>query len=77
MSVEHSYSKEVIDLKIDSIHKRFSDQDSVLEKILIQTTKHNGRLSKVERTLLIIGCVTGTLLLVNGSSFVDFILKII
>lgn len=77
MSFEHSYSKEVIDLKFDSIHVRFSEQDKVLSKILDQTTRHNGRMRKIEKVLLVVGCITGTLLITNGSELVNFVLKLI
>lgn len=71
------YNRELIDAKIESIHSRFSAQDHALDKILIQTTAHNGRMRKIEKTLLIVGCVTGTLLIVNGSELIKFLMSII
>ena len=57
------YSKREIDHIIDDIQKN-------LVLILAQTTKHNGRLTKVERILLVVGCVSGTILLMNGSELI-------
>lgn len=67
---EQPYSNREIDHLFADIKK-----DTVL--IIEQTTKHNHRLSKVERILLILGCVTGTLLVVNGSQLLTFISSII
>ena len=47
------YSNRELDEKFDHITEK-------LDLILDQTTKHNGRLSKVERNMLIIGCIMGT-----------------
>lgn len=63
-------------------HKReldhiFKDIKDSLDRIEEQTTRHNGRLTKVERILLILGCVTGTILVVNGSELVGFLKGII
>lgn len=77
MTTEHSYSKEVIDLKVESIHRRFSGQDEVLAKILTQTLKTNGRVNKMEKIMIILGAVTATLLVVNGSSLLSFLMSII
>lgn len=63
---DRDYTKREIDHMFGDIKK-----DTTL--IIAQTTRHNGRLTKVERILLIITCVTGTLLVVNGSKFLDFI----
>jgi len=45
---DHYYQKDVIDLKLDSVHTRFSAQDKVLAQILEQTTKTNGRVNNLE-----------------------------
>lgn len=74
---ENNYSKRELDSKFDGIHERFSNQDKTLEKILIQTTKHNSRMSKIEKILLVVGCVAGTLLIVNGGELVSFVTSII
>lgn len=54
------YSKRELDEKFNHILAELSE-------IKIQTTKHNGRMSKVERNILIIACVTGTILMTKGS----------
>ena len=71
------YNREIMDEKLEAIHQRFNQQDFTLDKILQQTTAHNGRMKKIEKTLLIVGCVTGTLLLVNGSELIGFLMQII
>ena len=75
--METDYSKRELDMKFGEVHDRFTQQDNALAEILEQTTRHNGRLTKVERILLIVGCVSGTLLIVSGSEFVNFIISII
>jgi len=54
----------------------FNDIKLQLDRIEHQTTKHNGRLSKVEKILLILGTATIVLLVVSGSKFVDFLMAI-
>jgi len=68
--MEPEYSNREIDSKMKEIHEK-------LDLILAQTTKHNGRLTKVERILLILGCVTGTILIMNGSELTAFFKLII
>lgn len=90
---EENYKKRELDAKFGEVHERFSRQDQTLEKILSQTTKTNGRvtsaeaqlgdmatkedISKVNRILLIVGCITGTLLITNGSELIKFLMSII
>lgn len=66
---------------VDNYSKRefdhmFSDIKDSLNRIEAQTVKHNGRLTKVERILLIVGTATVVLLVVSGSRFVDFLMAI-
>lgn len=74
---ETEYTKREIDMQFKEVHDRFTTQDNALAKILAQTTMHNGRMRKIERILLIVGCVSGTLLISNGSELASFILQII
>lgn len=60
---------------LDSI--RFKELHDKLDLILSQTTQHNGRMTKVERILLIVGTVVLVLLIVNGSKFTEFISSVI
>ena len=63
--METEYSNREIDSKFNDVHEK-------LDLILIQTTKHNGRMTRVERVLLVVGCVTGTILVMNGSQLISF-----
>lgn len=59
------------------IEHKFNDIKSSLDRIEAQTIKHNGRLTRLERTVLIVSAVSVTLLIVNGSKFVGFVMSII
>ena len=58
------------------IEHRFNDIKASLDRIELQTTEHNHRLTKIERTMLIVGTATFVLLIVNGSKFVEFLMSI-
>lgn len=70
MTDEKPYTKREIDLLFGEITKQ-------LTLILAQTTKHNGRMSRVERILLVVGTIVAVLLVVNGSSLLNFLMTII
>lgn len=53
------------------------DIRSSLARIEAQTTKHNGRLTKVERILLIMGTAVAVLLATSGSELIGFLMRII
>lgn len=48
MAKEKNYSKRELDTAFNSITDHLKSQDGTLEKIYIQTTKTNGRVSKLE-----------------------------
>jgi hypothetical protein len=50
-----------------------SDIRSSLIRIETQTTKTNGRVNRLERYMLIIGAVVGTMLIMSGSRFIELI----
>jgi len=64
--MDSDYSKREIDEMIRDIYKS-------LERIEVQTTKHNGRMSRVEKILLIVGTVVAVLLFTSGSEFFSFL----
>ena len=64
--MESDYSKRELD-------HMFKDIKNQLNRIEDQTIRHNARLTKVERYLLIVGCVTGTVFFLNGNEFILFI----
>ena len=64
--MESDYSKRELD-------HMFKDIKNQLNRIEYQTIRHNARLTKVERYLLIVGCVTGTVFFLNGNEFILFI----
>lgn len=47
-----------------------------LARIEAQTIRHNGRLTKVERILLIMGTAIVVLLATSGSELISFVMKI-
>lgn len=59
------------------IDEKFNDIMEKLEKIEMQTTKHNGRMTRVERILLIVGTTTAVLLITNGSQLIQVVKLII
>lgn len=46
--MDAEYTKRELDEKFLAVHERFNQQDKSLEKILEQTTAHNGRMKKLE-----------------------------
>ena len=59
------------------IDEKLDEHKGTHEKILTQVTYTNGKVKNLTKWMLIIGTATGTILVTNGSEFVDFILKII
>ena len=55
----------------------FDDFKNQLNRIEIQTTKHNGRLTRMERIMLIFGTAVFILLITNGSQLVQIFKLII
>ncbi len=58
----------LLELKNETINntKALKDHDATIKS-------HNGRLSKVEKTLLIVGAVTATMMLMNGSKVIELV----
>lgn len=67
---EKNYSKRELD-------HYFKDVRADLGEIKVQTTKTNGRVTKIEKALLIIGTATLVLMATNGSQLIGFIKGII
>lgn len=55
----------------------FGDLKTDIAEIKTQTIKTNGRVTKLEKYLLIVGCVTGTLVLVKFPEVFDIVSKFI
>lgn len=87
--MNETYNKETIDVKFNSVHDRFDVQDKALDKILEQTTKTNGsvlklqkdmegtaskeEVEKIKRNLLIVACITGTVLILKFPEVIEVI----
>lgn len=55
----------------------FADIKDQLNRIEKQTIRHNGRLTKVEMYLIIVACISGTILVMNGSELFNFLKLVI
>jgi hypothetical protein len=77
MTKEQSYSRELIDEKLSRIEEKIDEHGETHRRILAQVTFTNGKVRKITLWLTIIGTATGTMFVLNGSEFVNFILKII
>ena len=61
----------------DGLHQFLREMKDDLCEIKKQTIKTNGRVSKLERYMMIVGAVVATLLLTSGSELLAFITAII
>jgi len=64
------FSNRELKLMFDDVHNK-------LDLLLAQTTYTNGKVKRITLWLTIVGTVTLTLLMTNGSELLDFVLKII
>lgn len=71
------YNDNEINLMFEKIDNRLQVQDVTLARIETQTVKTNGRVNKLEKYLLIVGCVTGTLVIVKFPEVFEIITKFI
>lgn len=55
----------------DSQKRMHEENQGVLQEILTQTKKTNGRVNRLERNLLIVSCVVATVLVLKGSELVE------
>lgn len=69
--MEPDYSKRELDHMFKELKEAIERIDSRGDLILEQTTKHNGRMTRVERYLLVVACVVATLLVTNGSQIIQ------
>jgi uncharacterized protein YaaQ len=77
MTKEQSYSRELIDEKLSRIEEKLDEHGETHRRILEQVLFTNGKVKSITKWLIIVGTATGTILVTNGSEFVNFILKII
>jgi len=75
--MEQEYSKRELDHKFLDVHEKLDALIVSGEKTLAQTIRTNGRTSKLERNLMIIGCVVGTILLMKFPEIFEVLTKFI
>ena len=75
--MEQEYSKRELDHKFLDVHEKLDALIVSGEKTLAQTIRTNGRTSKLERNLMIVGCVVGTILLMKFPEVFEIITKFI
>lgn len=61
----------------DGLHQFLRELKDDLCEIKTATKITNGRVSKLERYMLIVGTIVGTLLAINGSELVGFLMSVI
>lgn len=71
------YNKETMNILLETMHEKIDFQINQNNEIITQTKKTNGRVTKLERYLLIVAVATATLLFTNGSELVNFVMNII
>ena len=71
------YNNHEINLMFERIDSSLKSQDKTLERIETQTTKTNGRVNKLERNLIIVGCVAATAIVSRFPEIIEVIGKFI
>lgn len=70
-----TYSIRELDMMFKGIHEKLdlkhTEDNEWHERIELQTIKHNGRLTKMERGMLIFGTALVVLLVTNGSKLLQ------
>lgn len=72
------YQNREIDDKFSDIKDAlFRIENEKLPVLITQVTKTNGRVTKLERYMLVVACIVGTLLMTSGSDLVTFVMSIL
>lgn len=64
------------DIQREQMHETLKSIDIKMDDLNAKVAYTNGKVRKQEKILLVVGAVVGTLLIVNGSSFVQFIMTL-
>ena len=75
--MDKDYTKRELDHKFLDVHEKLDALIASGEKTLAQTIRTNGRTSQLERNLMIVGCVVGTILLMKFPEVFEIITKFI
>lgn len=71
------YNKEMVNEMLKSVHLKLDEHTVQNTEIITQVKKTNGRVTKLERNLLVVAVVVATLLFTNGSELISFVMQII
>jgi len=71
---EPSFTNREIDAKFKERTDEMKEHmDKLITPLTVQVTKTNGRVTKMERNLLIIACVVGTYMILNYPKVIEII----
>lgn len=77
ITMNETYNKETVDAKLEVINVKLDDHYKILGELVAQVKKTNGKVRNHDKILIAVGVAVGTLLIVNGSPFIQFLSTLI